>query len=324
MFISDRADDGQLQYNLVFKKMKNLFYIFIAGFLFVFSCKKEATDPKPAVSSQRLEDSLFKPTATFKFIAPAGGGSSATDTTFYYMPASIQLNIETEKLVTSYEWYLRRPLTPDSLFSTIKNPLFTYDTTLKSAAMVLIVKNGAGADTISNPFKIKDTPRGLKIKGIVIDTMSFTNPSTSLPWNSTGGPNIFCQIYKAGTSTIVMDTANNKVTPWTSTAATNGWSSIPNWINNIYPVKKNLATTPYTIKYPTGIISFKISNAIWGITMFDSFAIQIFNYNASGSADLIGEAILTPSSYFGGVLPTTIYINNPSMNIYYKLTVQWL
>lgn len=303
--------------------MRNLIYILVV-FLFIFSCKKDAaTDPAPVVSTLQFGDSLFKPSASFNFVAPVGGGSSAIDTIFYYMPAIIPLQVESPVLVNSYEWYLRRPDMADSMISTIVNPVLNYDTTLAKAAIVLIVKNGSGADTISKPFKIKSTPKSITLKSIVIDTMSFTNPSTSLPWNSTGGPNVFCRIFQGTTSAVVMDTANNKTIPWVSTAPTIGWYSTPNWINNIYPVKKNLAATPYTIKYPTGIISFKISPVIPGITMFDDFTIKVFNKNAAGTADLIGEAVFKPSNYFGGILPTTIYVNDPAMNIYFKLTVQW-
>lgn len=294
--------------------MKHLFYIlFLAGLLFMVSCKKESTGTSmPIVSPKEFPDSLFYPFASFTFVSPAGGGSSAIDTPYYYLPAVIRLSTQS-RLTTNYEWYLRRQGVSDSLVSTIMNPVINYYSSLSNASIILIAKNGLGSTTVSKPFKIKNAPNGLIIKSIIIDTMSFINPTTSLPWNSVGGANVFCQIFNGSGTTVIMDTVNGP-----------GWSSAPAAVANIFPVKTNLSTTPYTIKYPSGIKSFTISSTIPGVTLLDSFKVKIFNKNTLGTADLIGEVDLTPSNYFGGVLPTTIYINNPALNIYLKLSVQWL
>jgi hypothetical protein len=292
--------------------MKKIFYILIAGLLVITACKKESTGvSKPIVSTQKFIDSLLKPTAAFTIEGYAGKSTSIDATPYYYLPATVRLS-SASTLSASYEWYLRRAGIADSLLSTAQNPVFNYYSPLSAASIVLIAKNVMGADTITHPFVIKTTPISLTITKIIIDTMSFDNPATSLPWNAVGGANVFCQIFKG--STVIMDTINGP-----------GWSGNPSATTN-YPVKTNLtsAAIPYTCVRPGSVVKFKISSAIPGVTMLDNFKVKIFNRNATGTADLIGETDLIPSNYFGGVLPPIIYLSNPAENIYLKLSASWL
>ncbi|MBC7864068.1 MAG: hypothetical protein IAF38_13915, partial [Bacteroidia bacterium] len=276
------------------------------------SCKKESATAIPVVSTQQFPDSIFNPVSTFSFISPAGtqSGFPNIDTVYYYLPSTVKVSNKTS-LAINYAWYLRRPSMADSLLSTSKDPVFNFSFAIPYGSIVLTSSNSSGTNTLVVPFQLRTAPNGLKITSITIDTMSFINPSTTAFWNGTTGADVFCQMTDG--AIMVMDTLNST-----------GWSSAPSTVAGIYPVKLNLAAAPYIIKYPTGIKSFTISSAISGVSMLDSFALNIYNKNATGPADLIGSVSLVPSSYFGGALPTVIYINNASQNLYLKLNVQWL
>lgn len=292
--------------------MKNIFYILVlASFLIHFGCKKESNKEMPVIATQTFNDSLFSPTSTFTFIATSGAvnGYPNIDTAYYYLPASVKVTSQST-LTSSYKWYLRRFGLPDSLMSTLQNASFNLTFILAKASIVLITNNSLGSSTVVKPFQIKSAPSALKLTAITIDTMAFVNSATSLPWNSNGFPNVFCQIVDG--SILVMDTMNGT-----------GWSSAPSTVANIYPIKDSLTTLPYTIKYPSTIRTFTISSSIVGASMLDTFNINIYNKNITTNPDLIGSVKLIPSIYFGGSLPTTIYVNNFAQNIYLRLSVQW-
>jgi hypothetical protein len=284
-------------------KYSLLFSVFLIGF---FACKKDDYPTKALVAPENFQDSLFKVKARFSFVAPAG---TLGNDVYYYLPSSVRVNSASSILVQRYEWYLERVGQNDSLLSTAANPNFALNWIL-SAKIKLKVFNKFGQDSTSLSFETRTAPGSLDISGITVDTMSFTNPNTSQPWNGTTGANLFCQIYANGN--IVMDTLMGP-----------GWASAPGSVANVYPVKINLAAAPYLVRYPSNIKKFKISSAIPGISLFETFTIKIFNKNTDGTASLIGEASFNPSNYFGGALPTVIYCANTSDNVYFKLNVSW-
>ena len=295
--------------------MKKIIYLVLLVFVAFFSCKKDIKQTVAPVSAQAFEDSMFTPAADFTFLSTAGSSHTTVDTAYYYMPATVKGSISKSSLTASYAWYFRRTGLPDSLISTSTSFMFTYPDSLTNASVVLLVKNNLWIDTIIHPFRVKNAPTILKITGITIDTMSFINPATSAFWNASAGnngANVFCQMYD-GTN-LIMDTVKTNA----------GWTSNPAVIATIYPVKENVITAPFAIKYPTGINRYIISSAIPGVNLLHTFKIRIYNKNLVGVApDLIGEVDLIPQNYFGGTPPTTLYINNPVAGLYLKLTVIW-
>lgn len=290
--------------------MKKYISILFLLTIIVISCKK-TDNIIPIAAPQAMPNNLYNTKADFMFLELSGNVTGGIP--YYYLPKSVKVNADASKLAETYKWYLIRNSVPDSLLSTEKNPTFTFSAPLSNSSIKLITQNKISIDSISKPFELRSTPNGLKISAIVIDTMPFHNPANGLFWNGTNGANLFCQIF-SGTS-IVMDTLNGT-----------GWSSAPGTVAGIYPVKTNLDTTAlaYPVKYPNSIKTFTISSAITGAAMTDTFKVKLFNKNTSLPADLIGEANLTPSIYFGGTLPTTIYIRNAAQGVFIKLTVSWI
>ncbi len=234
-----------------------------ATLVFIGSCsKKEDVAATPA------------PTVDFSY---SGANVNA--------PATVAFSSTVTNTVT-YLWDFG-----DNAVSADANPIHNYNA--GGSYLVKLTVTGAGGSTSITKIVIINSPTSVKILGVRVTSIPFTDPSSGGGWDNNSGPDVYFNIDDANNTTI----SSSISSPYNNVTA----SSLP---------------LPWTLNTPLVINNF---SSIYNIRLYD----QDTNDFPPSPDDFMGGYQFTFQQYTTQGYPTTITLQNTTSLVKIELTVAW-